>query len=154
MQTLSWGIWTPVPWPGIKPRLPALGSWSLSHWTTWEIPAAVSFFLLEEKCSSMLCISHNYTYISSFLSLLPLLPFHPSRSSQSMRLASLCYTATSHQISILYRVVYICWYYLLHSPHSLPPQLCLQVHSLHMHLHSFPANRFINIFCLDSIHMH
>ena len=55
----------------------------------------------------MLFISHNYTYIPSLLSLLPLPPFHPSRSSQSMRLGPLCYTATSHQLSILYMVVYI-----------------------------------------------
>ena len=30
-----------VPWPGIEPVpvLPALGVWSLNHWTTREIPA-------------------------------------------------------------------------------------------------------------------
>ena len=27
-----------VPWPEIKPGLPALGAWSLSHWTTREVP--------------------------------------------------------------------------------------------------------------------
>ena len=26
-----------VPWPGIEPRSPALGAWSLSHWTTREV---------------------------------------------------------------------------------------------------------------------
>ena len=26
-----------VPWPRIKPRSPALGAWSLSHWTTRQI---------------------------------------------------------------------------------------------------------------------
>ena len=36
---LSCSMWDLVPWPGIKPGLPALGAWSLSHWTTSEIPA-------------------------------------------------------------------------------------------------------------------
>ena len=35
---LSYGMWDLVPWPGVKPRSPALGPWSLSHWTTWEVP--------------------------------------------------------------------------------------------------------------------
>ena len=33
-----------VPWPGIKPRPPALGTWSLSHWTTREVPQTVPFW--------------------------------------------------------------------------------------------------------------
>ena len=32
-----------VPWPGIEPEPPALGVWSLSHWTAREVP--VTFFL-------------------------------------------------------------------------------------------------------------
>ena len=31
-------MWNPVLWPGTEPRLPALGTWSLSHWTTREVP--------------------------------------------------------------------------------------------------------------------
>ena len=31
-------MWDPVPQPGIKPGLPALGVQSLSHWTTREVP--------------------------------------------------------------------------------------------------------------------
>ena len=34
MQTLSCGKWDLGPWSGIKPRPPALGGRSLSHWTT------------------------------------------------------------------------------------------------------------------------
>ena len=37
MRTLSCGMWDLVPWPGIEPRHPALGAWSLSHWTTREV---------------------------------------------------------------------------------------------------------------------
>ena len=36
---LNRGMWDVVPWPGIEPGPPALGAWSLSHWTTRELPA-------------------------------------------------------------------------------------------------------------------
>ena len=77
---------------------------------------------------------------------------HP-RSSQSTRLGSLCNTATSHWLSILHTIVYICLCYFLHLPHSLLNALCPWVHSLCLHLYSFPANRFINTIFLDSIYM-
>ena len=38
MRTLSCGMWDLVPWPGMELRPPALGVWSLSHWTTREVP--------------------------------------------------------------------------------------------------------------------
>ena len=34
---LSCSMWDLVPWPGIEPRLPALGAQSLSRWTITEI---------------------------------------------------------------------------------------------------------------------
>ena len=37
-RTLSCSMWDLVPWPGIKPGSPALGVWSLSHWTTRDVP--------------------------------------------------------------------------------------------------------------------
>ena len=55
MQILSCGMWDLVPWPGIKPRPPALGGQSLGHWTTregptnmfwWETGVDFSSFLL------------------------------------------------------------------------------------------------------------
>ena len=39
--SLCCGMWDLVPWPGIEPRPPALGAWSLSHWTTMEAPELV-----------------------------------------------------------------------------------------------------------------
>ena len=36
--TLSWGMRDLIPWLGIKPGLPALGVWNLSHCTTREVP--------------------------------------------------------------------------------------------------------------------
>ena len=32
-----------VPWPGMEPVPPALGTWSLSHWTTREVPVCKFF---------------------------------------------------------------------------------------------------------------
>lgn len=32
-----------VPRPGIEPVLPALGAWSLNHWTTRDIPLCTTF---------------------------------------------------------------------------------------------------------------
>ena len=36
-----------VPRPGIEPMPPALGAWSLNHWTAREVP--VRLFLTEQK---------------------------------------------------------------------------------------------------------
>ena len=40
MPTLSCSMWDLliVSCPGIEPKAPALGAWSLSHWTTREVP--------------------------------------------------------------------------------------------------------------------
>ena len=46
MQTLSYGVWDLVPWPGIKPGLHALGG-SLSHWIIREISL---WNLIMQKC--------------------------------------------------------------------------------------------------------
>ena len=69
-------------------------------------------------CVSFCCItkwiSYMYTYIlispPSSVSLPPSLS-HSSRWSQSTKLISLCYAVTSHQLSILHLVVYICQRY-------------------------------------------
>ena len=102
-------------------------------------------------CHTPTRISHIYTYTSSILSLPAFSPYHPSKSSQSARLGSLCYTAISPQLSTLHMIVYIYWCYFLHSSYSLSPLLYPQVHSLHLHLHPFPANSFINPIFLDFI---
>ena len=36
-------IWDPIPSPGIEPRLPTLGTQTLSHWTTREVPGITIF---------------------------------------------------------------------------------------------------------------
>ena len=96
-------------------------------------------------------ISHNYTYVPSFLSFSSL-PSHPSRSSQSARVGSLYYTATSHQPStpILHMIVYICWFYdTTFSIIPLSPSLSVSTSSFSTFVSLFPANSFINTIFLD-----
>ena len=42
LEVFRFGVWGLVPWPGIKPRHPALGAWSLNPGTTREV-SALSF---------------------------------------------------------------------------------------------------------------
>ena len=51
---LSRSMWDLVPWPGIEPGSPALGVWSLSHWTTREVPWRISDSSLCNKESGIL----------------------------------------------------------------------------------------------------
>ena len=59
-ENFSCGMWTLscimcdlVPWPGIEPGPPALGAWSLSHWTTREVLEPRFLFLLWGKQTSL-----------------------------------------------------------------------------------------------------
>ena len=38
--------WDLVAWPGIELGLPALGTWSLSHWTTRKVPRQAFYILM------------------------------------------------------------------------------------------------------------
>ena len=79
---------------------------------------SLSFFKLVDNCVTMLCWSLLYNNVSQplvYRYFLPLElpsqtpPYHhstQSRLSQSTGLSSLCYTAASHWLSILYTVVY------------------------------------------------
>ena len=49
MRALSGDVQDLAPRAGIEPRPPALGAWSLSHWTTREVPSA------DSRGSSFLC---------------------------------------------------------------------------------------------------
>ena len=111
-------------------------------------------FLLYNKVNQ-----HTCTYIPisppSCVSLPPSVS-HTSRWSQSTELTSLCYTAVSHQLSILHLVVYICPCHSLTSSQLTPfPSSCPQVHSLCLCLYSCPAPRCFRtvFFFLDSIYM-
>ena len=78
-------------------------------------------------------ISHIYVHVSppSRASLPPCLPFHPTRSSQSTKLSSLCHTAASGNLSILHVVVCLCQ---TSSPNSPSPPSWPHIHSLYLHL--------------------
>ena len=52
-------------------------------------------------CCTMKWMGYMCVYIPSFLSLPPITPSYPSRSSQSTELSSLCQTATGHLLSVL-----------------------------------------------------
>ena len=78
----------------------------------------------------------------------------PFRSSWSTEKSSLCYTAGSHQLSILYIVAYI---YNPNLPiHPTPPLSAFGVHMfvLYICVYFCFANRFICTIFLDSTYMH
>ena len=140
----------------------------MSHHTM----ATPFFFELEENCFTMLCWflpysntnqSRLYIYMHSYevcvyiypFPLEPPSPVPPPRSSQSLKLSSLCDTAASHQaFCFTHGSVCVCQCSSLSSSHPLFPLLCPQVRSPCLHLHSFPANRFLSTIFLDSICMH
>ena len=73
---------------------------------------------------------------------------HPSRSSQSTELSSLCYISGSHCFTHgVYTSILICHF-------NPPPHPCPHVHFLHLCLFSCPASRFICAIFLDSTYMH
>ena len=62
-------------------------------------------------------------------------PSHPSRWSQSTRLSSVCYTATSQYLLALHMVMYIFQCYSLSSSHPILSPLGPQVSSVHPQYH-------------------
>ena len=55
MQSLSCSMWHQLPDQGLNPRPPALGAWSLSHWTTREVPHNSLLLPKAFHCMSHLC---------------------------------------------------------------------------------------------------
>ena len=56
---LSFSIWDLDPWPRIEPRPPALGAWSLGHWTTREAPKLPLILLKKYSTLSVYTIIHQ-----------------------------------------------------------------------------------------------
>ena len=56
-RTFSCGMWDLVPWPGIEPGPPELATWSLSHWTTREVPTTTYFCFIKSHSFFMDAIS-------------------------------------------------------------------------------------------------
>ena len=110
-------------------------------------------FLLYNKVNQLYV--YIYPHISSLLRLLPTLPIPPLQVVTKHRAdlpvlcgcfpRAICFTFGSVYMSML----------LSHFIPAYPsPSLCPQVHSLHLHLYSCPAPRFIRtiFFFLDSIY--
>ena len=120
------------------------------YWSITGSQYCVSFCCTTKRIRDM----HTYIPISSpSWTSLPSSLSHPSRSSQSTKLISLCYAAASHQPTILHSVVYICWCHSHLAPAS-PSPLCPQVHSLCLHLYSCPATRFISVIFFLRFHIY
>ena len=101
--------------------------------------------VVSQCCVGLCCttkgISYMCMYIPSVLGFSPTPPAlssHPSRSSVSIELSSLCYTAGSYPLSVLHMVACICNPNLpIHS--TRPSPLRPHIHSLCLHLYSCPA---------------
>ena len=60
MQTLISSMWDLVPWPGIEPGPAALGAWSVSHWTTREVPQLLNSWVLSSFVNSLVSFWPEY----------------------------------------------------------------------------------------------
>ena len=67
---LSCGMQDLVPWPGIKPRPPALGTWSPKHWTTREVPKLCIMKYFKHTGKLVLYNEYPHPHLS-YLNVLP-----------------------------------------------------------------------------------
>ena len=58
--------WDLVPWPGIEPRPPALGTQSLGHWTTREVQQSLKIFFFASVIWHAEVWDHKETVTSCF----------------------------------------------------------------------------------------
>ena len=59
-------MWDLVPWPGIKLTSPSLGVWSLSYWTTREIPVLAVFEILSSPVWGGSILQNRVILLQSF----------------------------------------------------------------------------------------
>jgi len=117
------------PSPPAPKFLPASESFPMSQLFTWGgqstgVSALTSFLPKKSQgwCPSESAIGIHMSH-PSWTSFPAPIPSDPTRLSQSTGLSSLCYTATSHQLSVSHMFMYILQCYSCNSsPH--PPPLC------------------------------
>ena len=90
--------------------------------------------------------------VPSLLSLPPFPSAQPSRFSGCHADSCVIKWVPTGHLFYTWPDIYLCSF--LNLSHPLLPLLCPQVHSLHLHLHSFPENSFISTIFLDIIHTH
>ena len=141
-------------------RCPRGGNGNLLQYSCLENPidrSLVGYSPWGHKESGMTAVtSHTCMHKHMYIYLLSLEPiftstFHPSRSSLSPRLGSLCYTAASRLLSILHVIVYICQCCFLSLSYTLLP--AVSTRSFSMSVSPFLLlNRFIRTVFLHSIY--
>ena len=68
IQILACGMWDLVPWPGIEPEPPALGLWSLSHWTNREVPLVYSYTQsIAKHLEQSACVPRHFSRVRLFV---------------------------------------------------------------------------------------
>ena len=70
-RILSYSVWNLVAWPGIEPGPPALGAWSLNHWTTREVPLyliLICFSLITRRITSDAKNPSHFRYLDIYIS--------------------------------------------------------------------------------------
>ena len=84
------------------------------------------------------------------------LPPHPIPLGchRALALGSMCHTANSNWLSILYTLMYMCQCYSLKSSLPLLPHMCPKACALCLHLLCCSTNRIISTIFLDFIYLH
>ena len=67
VKSFNCNIWDPVLWPGIEPGPPALKSWSLSRWTTKEVPPRPCCSFCGQASSQLPAVIHAYALLGENL---------------------------------------------------------------------------------------
>ena len=146
LSLLSHRMFQSVSLPRGRKMLPSILLGFFFNWKIIALQCCGGFWNVSKQIRNIyICFLYIHTYIFPF-------PIPCLQVVTELQAGLTCYRAASHQLPIFHMIVYICQYYFLSL--SFLPLLCPPVHCLHLHLHFFFINRFINTVFLDSIHMH